>query len=204
MTEIYNIRHRSVPSDAVNIMRPGPWGNPFSDKEWGREGCIQLYEHWLFLNPEFVERIRRELRGKDLVCCCWPLTCHGEVIAKVLADKEPQPLPAASLTLARYFDRKKDALADLLRELEKLLENRTEERPRLRVISYDNLAQRLRPHLLRLTRNNRKLWPPAPTEKVEVTRADLLAWREEWMEVNPVEDGTDQVTPFDKYLYGRT
>lgn len=202
MTEIYNVRHANVPSAAVNIMRPGPWGNPFSDKEYGRDGCIGLYEHWLFLNPEFVERMRRELRHKDLVCCCWPKPCHGNVIARVLAGEEPKPLAAESPTLARYLSSKKDSLADLLQEMEKLLANRLEERPRLRVINYDGFARRLQPHLQRLCRNNRELWPKAPTEKIEVTREDLLAWRAEWMETNPVEDGTDHVTPFDKYLYG--
>jgi hypothetical protein len=30
----------------------------------------------------------------------------------------------------------------------------------------------------------------------------LLEWRQEWMDANDPEDGTDCVSPFDKYIYG--
>lgn len=98
--ELFNIRHREVPADAVNIMRPGPWGNPFSDREYGREQCIKLYEHWLFLNPRYVAFMRRELRNKDLVCCCWPKPCHGNVILRVVdKGEEPQPMDVTDTPL---------------------------------------------------------------------------------------------------------
>ncbi|MNQ50647.1 hypothetical protein D3C85_646030 [compost metagenome] len=40
-------------------------------------------------------------------------------------------------------------------------------------------------------------------KKVAVSVEDLEAWRDEWLTENDPEDGTDCVTPFDKYLYGR-
>lgn len=203
MTDIYNIRHERFPRDAVNIMRPGPWGNPFEEKVHGRDGCIALFEHWLFLNPAFVERIRRELRHKDLVCCCWPQRCHGDVIAKVLAGQEPSPLPADSPVLMAYLAKQKDGLADLLAEMEGLLSNPAPaDDGGSSASDYEALCMQLRPHLMRLTKNRRELWPRPPLETVEVNKADLLAWRAEWMENNPVEDGTDHITPFDHYLYG--
>lgn len=37
---------------------------------------------------------------------------------------------------------------------------------------------------------------------VSVSKEDLLAWRKDWLVEHDPEDGTDCVTPFDKYLYG--
>lgn len=97
MAELFNISHSNVPADAVNIMRPGPWGNPYPvDARRGidRPGAIRLFEHHLATHPDLVLRMRRELRGKDLVCCCWPKACHGDVILKVLDGQAPAPLDA--------------------------------------------------------------------------------------------------------------
>ena len=59
-------KHRA---GAVYIGRPSVWGNPFSiGKDGDREEVIAKYIAWLHENPDFVERIRRELVGKDLIC----------------------------------------------------------------------------------------------------------------------------------------
>lgn len=42
---------------------------------------------------------------------------------------------------------------------------------------------------------------PAPEGAVAVSVADIKAWRAEWLDANDPQDGTDCVTPFDKYLY---
>lgn len=39
-------------------------------------------------------------------------------------------------------------------------------------------------------------------ERINVSKVDLLLWRQEWLKENDPYDGTDCVTPFDKYLYG--
>ena len=210
MTEIYNIRSRAVPADAVNIMRPGPWGNPFLLEDWGREECIALYEHWLFLNPAFVARIRRELRHKDLVCCCWPKPCHGNVIARILAGEDPQPLDKDDPLLVAYCEQqKKDPLKTLLEELDSLEGNPAPESDGGTTVgAYEAWATRLRPHLLRLTANakKRESWPLPPVDTVEVSKSDLIQWRAEWLETQQLiaeqEPGVDIVTPFDHYLYG--
>ena len=36
---------------------------------------------------------------------------------------------------------------------------------------------------------------------VNISALDLIKWREEWLESNDPHDGTDVVTPFDKYMY---
>lgn len=45
--------------------------------------------------------------------------------------------------------------------------------------------------------------PEAQQESVVVSVADINTWRAEWMDANDPQDGTDCVTPFDKYLYTR-
>lgn len=207
--ELFNIRHHNVPSDAVNIMRPGNWGNPFTEQEWGREGCIALYEHWLFLNPTFVAYMRKELRNKDLVCCCWPKQCHGDVILRVVAKgEEPQPLGEANSTLVAYLAKQKDGLAAVMNTMQGLLNNPAPDGDGGTTIGdYEALCTVLLPFLKRLTANRKEGWPKPPLETVPVLRKDIIEWREEWLEtqrqIASQEEGVDIVTPFDHYLYGR-
>ena len=75
-----------VPAGAVNIMRGGPWGNPFEiGKDGTREEVVEKHKRWLWerikSDPEFCERLM-ELDGKDLCCCCAPKACHGDTLAK--------------------------------------------------------------------------------------------------------------------------
>ena len=80
-----------IPVGAVYIGRPSDWGNPFTHLGYGtarwrvstREQAVHAYGDWLRQQPLLVERARRELRGKDLVCWCSPLACHGDVLMEV-------------------------------------------------------------------------------------------------------------------------
>lgn len=84
---VLNKRCDSIPIDAVYIGRPSRWGNPFKIEEFdSREECIAAYREWLVRKPELLEAIRRELRGKDLVCWCKPLSCHGDVLLQIAND----------------------------------------------------------------------------------------------------------------------
>lgn len=62
------------------------------------------------------------------------------------------------------------------------------------------------------TNGGRKYAPPEPVNKIvsdeygqvsyiPVSLEDIKQWREEWLEENDPKDGTDCVTPYDKYLY---
>lgn len=31
--------------------------------------------------------MKRELRGRDLVCWCFPLTCHGEILLRIANEE---------------------------------------------------------------------------------------------------------------------
>ena len=72
---------------AVDIMRPGPYGNPFRVRSMSREEAIRRYELML-KEPGFKPWLAihlPKLKDKVLVCGCKPLACHGDVLAK-LAD----------------------------------------------------------------------------------------------------------------------
>lgn len=100
------VHHKRAPYD-VYIGRPSAWGNPFSHlpasaAEWRvatRDEAIRKYEEWLLAQPELVERVRRELRGKVLGCWCRPsdgfrgqLLCHGQILAGLANDINPRSI----------------------------------------------------------------------------------------------------------------
>ncbi len=91
MPTLFNTQTDVLPADAVYIGRPGPWGNPFVIGEHGdRAEVIEKYRVWLMSQPDMIECMRRELTGKDLVCWCAPLPCHGHIIMGLLASGSSQ------------------------------------------------------------------------------------------------------------------
>lgn len=81
---IFNIHQSGVPADAVNIMRPSKWGNPFKIGVDGtRAEVIEKFREFVFADPELLEQVRTELAGKDLVCCCKPKACHGDILIEI-------------------------------------------------------------------------------------------------------------------------
>lgn len=85
MPRVLNQHKDFIPEDAIYIGRPSKWGNPFYIGEDGRsrEDCIQEFRQHLNRHPELIRAARKELRGKDLVCFCAPLPCHGDILLKV-------------------------------------------------------------------------------------------------------------------------
>ena len=71
----------------VYIGRPSQFGNPFSVKEYGREGCIARYKEYFYKrikeDVKFKEEVLK-LKDKVLGCFCKPLACHGDVIKEYL------------------------------------------------------------------------------------------------------------------------
>ena len=88
MCKVYNKRTHAAPSGSVYIGRPGPYGNPF---EIGRHGdraeVIRKHEAWVRSNPALMYRIKIELKGKNLVCWCAPLPCHGDTLLKIANEE---------------------------------------------------------------------------------------------------------------------
>lgn len=89
-----------APEGAVNVGRPGRWGNPHRVAELldfmeprvpvrkrdAHEVAVALYREWLLTRAgqEIIVAARRELRGRDLMCWC-PLDqpCHADVLLEI-------------------------------------------------------------------------------------------------------------------------
>lgn len=86
MPELFNRRGgiESYPCWAVYIGRPSKFGNPFEIGKHGtREDVIAKFEALLRSKPKLLAAVKLELKGKDLLCWCSPLPCHGDVLLKV-------------------------------------------------------------------------------------------------------------------------
>lgn len=69
---------------AVYIGRPSKWGNPFAiGKDGTRPEVIIKYREWLMGKPLLIASVKKELKGKDLVCFCAPAPCHGDVLLEI-------------------------------------------------------------------------------------------------------------------------
>lgn len=87
---------------AIYIGRPSPYGNPFTiGKDGNREEVLCKYIDWLHDKPDFVQRVRRELVGKDLICWCAPDDCHGHILRDLAAG---DPLPERKAPAQSSFD----------------------------------------------------------------------------------------------------
>jgi hypothetical protein len=76
----YVVHCRKSPYD-IYIGRPSLWGNPFIiGQDGNRQEVIEKYKLWLPAQPHIISRIH-ELRGKILGCWCYPLPCHGHILA---------------------------------------------------------------------------------------------------------------------------
>lgn len=72
------------PAQFVNIMRPGPWGNPYViGVDGDRDEVLRKYSSSVLSEAGFREQVESALRGKTLVCCCAPEPCHGIYLARV-------------------------------------------------------------------------------------------------------------------------
>lgn len=78
-------------SNAVYIGRPSIWGNPFViGKDGTRAEVVAKYEQWLLRQPDLMAKLDR-LRGRNLVCWCAPLGCHGDVLLRLANGPEDRP-----------------------------------------------------------------------------------------------------------------
>lgn len=68
----------------IRICRPSRWGSPYPLAPGAglteRAESIAAYAAWLVGRPELQEQLGT-LRGRVLGCRCWPLPCHGDVLA---------------------------------------------------------------------------------------------------------------------------
>jgi uncharacterized protein DUF4326 len=69
---------------AVRIDRSSVWGNPYRlGADGTRDEVIEAYREYFAHNHSLRKRIN-ELRGKVLICWCYPENCHGDVLLEAL------------------------------------------------------------------------------------------------------------------------
>ncbi len=89
---VLNKRVVGIPAGAVYIGRGSKWGNPFIiGRDGDREEVIAKY----VINFSLYDEAVAELKGKDLVCYCAPLACHGDFLLEWanMEHKEEEELP---------------------------------------------------------------------------------------------------------------
>lgn len=70
------------------VGRGTPFGNPFRIGVHGtRSEVIEKYRSHLDANPKLVTLARQHLRGKNLVCHCYPLACHADVLLRIANEE---------------------------------------------------------------------------------------------------------------------
>lgn len=83
MCRVLNKRNAGLPAGAVYIGRGSKWGNPFRiGPDGDRAAVIAKHERWLADQHQLL-RALDELTGRDLVCFCAPLACHGDLLRRL-------------------------------------------------------------------------------------------------------------------------
>lgn len=84
MCKVHNKYHQTAPSDAIYIGRGSPFGNPYIiGKHGNRDEVCDKYMEYVKARPSLIRKIRKELKGKDLVCFCSPKRCHGDLLLQI-------------------------------------------------------------------------------------------------------------------------
>ncbi len=77
-------RYQNPPENAVYIGRGSPFGNPFViGRDGTRDEVCDKFQTYLYANPDLIQQVKEELKGKDLICFCAPQRCHGDLLLKV-------------------------------------------------------------------------------------------------------------------------
>lgn len=75
----------NAPDNAVYIGRGSAWGNPYViGRDGDRAEVIAKFRVWAkqAIGKEWLA----PLVGKDLVCYCAPLACHGDVLLEMIGE----------------------------------------------------------------------------------------------------------------------
>ena len=98
---VLNKHKCGIPNGAIYIGRGSKWGNPFViSNMYSRDRVVELYKEKLWKDVQSgtvkLEDLAN-LKGKDLVCFCAPLACHGDVLelaadwaTEQLKNQQPQ------------------------------------------------------------------------------------------------------------------
>lgn len=84
MPKVYNYYHKDAPVHAVFVGRGSPFGNPFKIGLHGtRADVCTRHRDMVRADDNLRNRIKNELKGKDLVCFCKPSLCHADYLLEI-------------------------------------------------------------------------------------------------------------------------
>ena len=91
---VLNRNKDNIPPEAVYIGRGTMWGNSFvigvdGTRDEACEAYAKQLKESIRTGEVTVEQLA-SLNGKDLVCYCAPLRCHGDTLARVAAWAQRQ------------------------------------------------------------------------------------------------------------------
>lgn len=87
--KVYNIKNSGwdVPN-SVYVGRPSDFGNPFAIGSSGnRNQVIERFKQLAENNDEFNKQIKKELKGKNLLCWCTPEPCHADILLDIANEE---------------------------------------------------------------------------------------------------------------------
>ncbi|WP_206281495.1 DUF4326 domain-containing protein [Streptomyces prasinopilosus] len=65
---------------------------PANDQRDAHALAVELYETWVHAHPTLLERIRRDLAGRDLICwCSESLPCHADAVLRLANPERTSP-----------------------------------------------------------------------------------------------------------------
>lgn len=80
--------------NAVRVDRGTKFGNPFILNDDGtRDQVCDCYEHNYLPNKPSIKSVIGTLKGKVLICHCYPKRCHGDSLAAMANGKANDPKP---------------------------------------------------------------------------------------------------------------
>ncbi len=97
MCNVLNARKVGKRSSATQLYigRPSKCGNPFViGRDGSRTEVIAKYRAWIVAQPALMNALD-ELRGRDLICWCAPLACHGDVLVELARSRDARTCRAA-------------------------------------------------------------------------------------------------------------
>ena len=80
---------------AMRVDRGSKFGNPFILNDDGtRDHVCDCYEHNYLPNKPSITNSIDDLKGKVLICYCYPLRCHGDALAAMANGNKHEPKKA--------------------------------------------------------------------------------------------------------------
>lgn len=76
--KVLNFKTKHSDEVGVNVMRPSAYGNPFIiPRDGDRNTVCDKFDDYVYRTPELIKKIKLELKGRNLICCCVPHRCHA-------------------------------------------------------------------------------------------------------------------------------